>query len=295
MDKIIGAMSALITPFKNGKIDFVSYERIIKRQIKYGIDACIPTGTTGEATTLSHKEHMECIEVAISICKNTDTKILAGAGSNSTEEAIKLAKFAQKAGADGILCVSPYYNKPTQSGLYKHFMSISNSINIPMMLYNIPSRTGIDIDTSTMQKLFTDSKNIYGVKEASGKIGKVVEINAKIPSFKIISGEDLINHSILASGGSGVISVTSNLLPDMVIDLVRNAKEKKYDDNLIISAKLFDINKVLFCETNPIPIKTAMWLSGLIDSLEFRLPLDKISEESLKLLEKTLEKYEVKQ
>lgn len=295
MNKIIGAMSALITPFKNGKIDFTSYERIIKRQIKYGIDACIPTGTTGEATTLSHKEHMECIEAAIDICKNTNTKILAGAGSNSTKEAIELAKFAQKAGADGILCVSPYYNKPTQSGLYKHFMEISNNIDIPIMLYNIPSRTGVDIDTSTMKKLFLDSKNIYGVKEASGKISKVIEINAKIPDFKIVSGEDLINHSILASGGCGVISVTSNILPNMIVDLVNNAKEKKYDDNLIISAKLYDINKILFCETNPIPIKTAMWLVGLIDSLEFRLPLDKISEENLKLLKKTLEKYEVKQ
>lgn len=295
MDKITGAMSALITPFKNDKIDFISYEKIIKRQIKYGIDACVPAGTTGEATTLSHKEHMECIEVAVDICKNTNTKILAGAGSNSTIEAIKLAKFAQKAGADGILCVSPYYNKPTQSGLYKHFMSISNSIDIPMMLYNIPSRTGIDIGISTMQKLFADSKNIYGVKEASGIISRVVEINTKIPNFEIISGEDLINHSILASGGSGIISVTSNLLPDMIINLVDNAKKKKYSDNLAISTKLFDINKVLFCETNPIPIKTAMWLTGLIDSLEFRLPLDKISEENLKLLERTLEKYEVKQ
>lgn len=295
MNEIIGTMSALITPFKNGKIDFNSYEKIIKRQIKYGIDACVPTGTTGEATTLSHEEHMECIETAIAICKNTNTKILAGTGSNSTKEAIELAKFAQKAGADGVLCVSPYYNKPTQNGLYKHFMAISDSIDIPMMLYNIPSRTGIDIDTLTMQKLSVESKNIYGVKEASGSISKVIEINAKLPNFKIISGEDLINHSILTSGGCGVISVTSNLLPDMVSKLVKSTKDKKYDDSLTMSAKLFDINKVLFCETNPIPIKTAMWLVGLIDSLEFRLPLDKMGAENLKLLEKVLEKYEVRQ
>lgn len=295
MTKITGAMSALITPFKEGKIDFNSYEKIIKRQIKYGIDACIPTGTTGESTTLSHIEHMECIEAAIDICKNTNTKVLAGAGSNSTKEAIELAKFAQKAGSNGILCVSPYYNKPTQNGLYEHFMAISNSIDIPMMLYNIPSRTGVDIDVLTMQRLFKDSKNIYGVKEASGNINKIVEINSKIPEFKIISGEDLINHSILATGGCGVISVTSNLLPDMITSLVNNAIEKKYDNSLAINAKLFDINKALFCETNPIPIKTAMWLSGLIDSLEFRLPLGKMGEENLKLLKKTLEKYEVKQ
>lgn len=295
MNAIIGAMSALITPFKNGKIDFNSYERIIKRQIKYNIDVCVPTGTTGESTTISHKEHMECIEATINICKNTNTKVLAGVGSNSTKEAIELAKFAQKAGSNGILCVSPYYNKPTQNGLYEHFMAISNSIDIPMLLYNIPSRTGVDIDVSTMKRLFTDSKNIYGVKEASGNINKIVEIHSKIPEFKIISGEDLINHSILATGGCGVISVTSNLLPDMVVSLVNNARDKKYDTSLTINAKLFDINKALFCETNPIPIKTAMWLSGLIDSLEFRLPLGKMNEENLKLLKKILEKYEVKQ
>lgn len=294
MTEIIGAMSALITPFKNDKVDFVSYENIIKRQIKYGMDACLTMGTTGESATLSHKEHMECIEATVNVCKNTGVKVLAGAGSNSTKEAIDLAKFAQKAGADAILCVSPYYNKPTQEGLYQHFLAIASSIDIPIMLYNIPGRTGVSIDISTMERLNNANKNIYAVKEASGNIERIVEINAKMPNFKILSGEDSINHPILASGGCGVVSVTGNLLPDKIVNLVKYATNKDYQNSLRESAELFEINKVLFCETNPIPIKTAMWIYGLIENLEFRLPLSEMSTKNVKLLEKTLEKYEVK-
>lgn len=294
MTEIIGAMSALITPFKNDKVDFVSYENIIKRQIKYGMDACLTMGTTGESATLSHKEHMECIEATVNVCKNTGVKVLAGAGSNSTKEAIDLAKFAQKAGADTILCVSPYYNKPTQEGLYQHFLAIASSIDIPIMLYNIPGRTGVSIDISTMERLNNANKNIYAVKEASGNIERIVEINAKMPNFKILSGEDSINHPILASGGCGVVSVTGNLLPDKIVNLVKYATNKDYQNSLKESAELFEINKVLFCETNPIPIKTAMWIYGLIENLEFRLPLNEMSTKNVKLLEKTLEKYEVK-
>lgn len=294
MTEIIGAMSALITPFKNDKVDFVSYENIIKRQIKYGMDACLTMGTTGESATLSHKEHMECIEATVNVCKNTGVKVLAGAGSNSTKEAIDLAKFAQKAGADAILCVSPYYNKPTQEGLYQHFLAIASSIDIPIMLYNIPGRTGVSIDISTMERLNNANKNIYAVKEASGNIERIVEINAKMPNFKILSGEDSINHPILASGGCGVVSVTGNLLPDKIVNLVKYATNKDYQNSLRESAELFEINKVLFCETNPIPIKTAMWIYGLIENLEFRLPLSEMSTKNVKLLEKTLERYEVK-
>lgn len=294
MTEIIGAMSALITPFKNDKVDFVSYENIIKRQIKYGMDACLTMGTTGESATLSHKEHMECIEATVNVCKNTGVKVLAGAGSNSTKEAIDLAKFAQKAGADAILCVSPYYNKPTQEGLYQHFLAIASSIDIPIMLYNIPGRTGVSIDISTMERLNNANKNIYAVKEASGNIERIVEINAKMPNFKILSGEDSINHPILASGGCGVVSVTGNLLPDKIVNLVKYTTNKDYQNSLKESAELFEINKVLFCETNPIPIKTAMWIYGLIENLEFRLPLNEMSTKNVKLLEKTLEKYEVK-
>lgn len=295
MTKVIGAMSALITPFKNDKIDFISYEKIIRRQIRHRMDACVPIGTTGESTTLSHREHKECIEAAVSICKGTGVQVLAGAGSNSTKEAVELAKFAQSAGANAILCVAPYYNKPTQEGLYLHFLEIANAIEIPMLLYNIPSRTGVSIDIATMERLFTANSNIYGVKEASGDIERVVALNTRIPNFKVLSGEDCINYPILASGGVGAISVTGNLLPNKIVDLVDCAKNGDFEKSRAINTELFAINKALFCETNPIPIKTAMWLCGFIDSLEFRLPLSPMKRENLTYLENIIKQYEVKE
>ncbi len=292
---VLGAMSAIITPFKNDKIDFVSYEKIIKRQIRFNMDAVVPIGTTGESTTLSHKEHRDCIEAAVSICKNSGVKVLAGAGSNSTQEAIELAQFAQSAGADAILCVSPYYNKPTQEGLFQHFLAIANSIEIPLMLYNIPSRTGVNMEIATIERLHSANPNIYAIKEASGDIERVVALNAKMPNFSILSGEDAINYPILASGGVGVISVTGNLLPDKIKSLVDSAKSGDFIKSRSINAELFAINKALFCETNPIPIKTAMWLCGLIETLEFRLPLSPMKRENLAFLESIIKQYEVKE
>lgn len=292
---VLGAMSAIITPFKNDKIDFVSYEKIIKRQIRFNMDAVVPIGTTGESTTLSHKEHRDCIEAAVSICKNSGVKVLAGAGSNSTQEAIELAQFAQSAGANAILCVSPYYNKPTQEGLFQHFLAIANSIEIPLMLYNIPSRTGVNMEIATIERLHSANPNIYAIKEASGDIERVVALNAKMPNFSILSGEDAINYPILASGGVGVISVTGNLLPDKIKSLVDSAKSGDFIKSRSINAELFAINKALFCETNPIPIKTAMWLCGLIETLEFRLPLSPIKRENLAFLESIIKQYEVKE
>ncbi len=293
MTAVTGAMSALITPFKNDKIDFLSYEKIIKRQISAKMDACVPVGTTGESTTLSHKEHQECIESAVNICKGSGVKVLAGAGSNSTKEAIELAQFAQKAGADGILCVSPYYNKPTQEGLFQHFLAIANSVEIPLLLYNIPGRTGVSIDIATIERLFHANPNIYGVKEASGDIERVVALNAKMPNFAILSGEDAINYPILANGGVGVISVTGNLLPQKIVAMVECARAGDLECARKINAELYAINKALFCETNPIPIKTAMWLCGLIENLEFRLPLSPMRAENLAFLETIIKQYEV--
>ncbi|MCE3047249.1 4-hydroxy-tetrahydrodipicolinate synthase [Helicobacter kayseriensis] len=292
---ILGAMSALITPFKNGKVDSLSYERIIQRQAKYGMDACVPVGTTGESATLSHKEHMECIEIAVSVCKQNHMKVLAGAGSNSTHEAIELAQFAQKIGADGILCVTPYYNKPTQKGLFEHYKAIAKSIEIPMMLYNVPSRTGVNIEVSTALKLFEEVENIYGIKEATGLVEHIVALHSASPKSIIASGEDAINYPILASGGKAVISVTGNLLPDKISDLTHCATDGEFERAREINEELYAINKALFCETNPVPIKTAMFLSGLIETLEFRLPLVALKKENLTMLEKILEKYEVLQ
>ncbi len=289
-----GAMSALVTPFKNNKIDSESLIRLIERQAKYGMDACVPVGTTGESATLTHNEHMECIEIAVSVAKNTSLKVLAGAGSNSTAEAIELAQFAQKCGADGILCVSPYYNKPSQEGIYQHYKAVAQSVEIPLMLYNVPSRTGVEISIDTALRLFKDVKNITSIKEASGSMERVIELNSKESNFGIFSGEDAINYAILANGGSGVISVTGNLLPDKIATLTHLALQGKLLESKAINNELYAINTVLFCESNPIPIKAAMYLAGLIPSLEYRLPLVHPSTDSMRLIDQALQKYEVK-
>ncbi len=292
-ESIIGAMSALVTPFKEGKLDEQSYERLIKRQIKHGIDAVSPVGTTGESATLTHEEHRRCIEIAVDACKGTNVKVLAGAGSNATHEAVELAKFAAKCGADGVLVVTPYYNKPSQEGLYQHYKAVASSIDIPLLLYNVPGRTACDIATDTALRLFRDCKNIYGVKEASGNIDKCVDLLAHEARMAVISGDDAINYPILSNGGKGVISVSANLLPDMIAKLVHLALNEHYKEAKAINDELYNINKVLFCESNPIPIKAAMFMSGLLPSLEYRLPLVAPSKESMRKIEEVLKQYEV--
>ncbi|KAA6225360.1 MULTISPECIES: 4-hydroxy-tetrahydrodipicolinate synthase [unclassified Campylobacter] len=294
MNKIIGAMTALITPFKNGKLDEECYERLIKRQIQNNIDAIVPVGTTGESATLTHEEHRICIQIAVQACKNTNTKVLAGAGSNATHEVIALAQFAQSVGADGILSVTPYYNKPTQNGLFEHYKAIANNIDLPLLLYNVPSRTGCEIEVDTIIKLFLECENIYGVKEASGNIQRCVELLAKEERMIVISGDDAINYPILASGGKGVISVTSNLLPDMISKLTHEVLNENYQESRKLNSKLYNINKILFCESNPIPIKTAMFIAGLLPNLEFRLPLCSISKENYAKIESIMKNYEIK-
>nr|WP_211436657.1 4-hydroxy-tetrahydrodipicolinate synthase [Campylobacter sp. RM15925] len=287
-------MTALITPFKNGKLDEQAYEKLIKRQIKNGIDAVVPVGTTGESATLTHDEHRICIEIAVSACKDTGVKVLAGAGSNATHEAVGLAQFAQSHGADGILSVAPYYNKPTQEGLYQHYKTIASSVEIPVLLYNVPGRVGVDILPCTIFRLFKDCENIFGVKEASGSIDRCVDLLAHEPNLVVISGEDAINYPILSNGGKGVISVTSNLLPDKISELTHLALDEEYIKAKAINDKLYNINKMLFCESNPIPIKAAMYIAGLLETLEYRLPLCAPSSENLKNIEETMKQYEIK-
>ncbi len=288
MDTIIGSMTALVTPFKNGKLDLEKYETLIKRQIANGVDAVSPVGTTGESATLSHKEHKECIEVAVATCKNTRVKVLAGAGSNATSEACDIAKFAQEIGANGILSIAPYYNKPTQEGLYQHYKTIAQSVEIPFML-----RTGVDLLPETAIRLFDDVKNIYGIKEATGSLERATAIISQRENFFVFSGDDSVDFAMLASGAKGIISVTSNLVPNLKSKLVSSVMSGDFQTALKIHNDLFELNKVLFCESNPIPIKAAMYLSGLLDSLEFRLPLTNPSNETLDKLEKILKKYEV--
>ncbi|TKX32455.1 4-hydroxy-tetrahydrodipicolinate synthase [Campylobacter aviculae] len=296
MDKnaIIGAMTALVTPFKNNKIDEQCYAKLIQRQIDNGINAVVPVGTTGESATLTHDEHKACIEIAVEVCKNTKVKVLAGAGSNATHEAVDLAQFARDCGADGILSVAPYYNKPTQKGLYEHYKAIAMSVDIPVLLYNVPGRTGCDIATETAIDLFRTCENIYGIKEASGSIDKCVDLLAHEPKMVLISGEDAINYPILSNGGKGVISVTSNLLPDRISMLTHRALEENYKEAKQINDELYNINKILFCESNPIPIKTAMHIAGLIENLEFRLPLCPPSKENYAKIQEVMKQYNIK-
>lgn len=290
---ITGATTALITPFKNGSLDEQTFAKLITRQINNNIDAVCPVGTTGESATLSHDEHKRCIEIAVEVCKGTNTKVLAGAGSNATHEAIDIAKHAQECGVDAIFSVSPYYNKPSQEGLYQHYKAIATSIEVPFMLYNVPGRTGVDVTAQTVCRLFDDVDNIIGIKEATGSIERAVELLSKRPDLYLFSGDDAIDYPIMANGGKGFTSVTSNLLPDMKADLAHNALDGNFMEAKKINDELYDINKVLFCESNPIPIKAAMYIAGLIDTLEYRLPLVPPSTVNMKEIEDIMKKYNI--
>lgn len=291
---IIGAMTALVTPFKDGKLNEENYAKLIKRQIDNNIDVVVPVGTTGESATLSHEEHRRCIEIAVDVCKNTNVKVLAGAGSNATHEAVGIAKFAQEHGADGILSVTPYYNKPMQEGLYQHYKALASAVEIPVLLYNVPARTACDLLPETIYRLFNECSNVYGVKEATGSIERCVDLLAHEPELSVISGDDAINYPILSNGGNGVISVTSNLLPNKIADLTHAALSGDYHEAKRINDKLYTMNKILFCESNPIPIKAAMYIVGLLDTLEYRLPLTPPSKENMKKIEEVIKQYDIK-
>jgi 4-hydroxy-tetrahydrodipicolinate synthase len=290
----VGATTALITPFKDGKLDEVTYEKLINRQINNGIDAVCPVGTTGESATLSHDDHKLCIEIAVATCKGTNTKVLAGAGSNATHEAVDIAKHAQSCGADAIFSVSPYYNKPSQEGLYQHYKAIASSVEIPVMLYNVPGRTGVDILPETVIRLFDDVSNIYGIKEATGSLERAIELLSKRPDLALLSGDDAIDFPILATGGAGVTSVTANLLPDLKSQLVHSAVSGDFKTSKEINDKLYPINKVMFCESNPIPIKAAMYIAGLIPTLEYRLPLIQPNEANIQKIKDVMSNYKIK-
>jgi 4-hydroxy-tetrahydrodipicolinate synthase len=295
MNIVTGSTTALITPFKNGKLDEESYANLIKRQIKNGINAVCPVGTTGESAMLTYDEDRRCMEIAVEVCRGTNTKVLAGAGSNSTAEAIEAAKTAQKCGVDAIFSVAPYYVKPSQEGLYQHYKAIAESVGeLPFMLYNVPGRTVVDISADTVIRLFDDVKNIYGIKEATGSLERTVELLSRRPDLKVFSGDDAIDYPILANGGAGITSVTSNLLPDLKSSLVDKALSGNFAEAKAINDMLFPINKALFLESNPIMIKAAMYIAGLINTLEYRLPLVAPSVENMKKIESIMKNYDIK-
>jgi len=281
-----GAITAIVTPFKNNKIDEKTFKRLIEFQIKNGIDGIVPCGTTGESATLSFDEHKKVLEIAVETV-NKRVSVIAGAGSNNTEEALELVHFAKRIGADGALVITPYYNKPTQRCLIAHYSKISDEVDIPIVIYNVPSRTGINILPETLNELSKKS-NIVAVKEASGSLNQVCEIiNLCGDKINVLSGDDFLTVPMISVGAKGVISVASNVAPSSVSQMVRYALDGEFKKSEEIHYKLWRLFKALFIETNPIPVKSALHLMGLISN-EIRLPLLPASEDTKKVLKKIL-------
>ena len=283
-----GTYTAIVTPFKGGKVDEPALERLIKAQIKGGVDGIVPTGTTGESPTLSYEEHIEVVARTVKFAAGR-VKVMAGTGGNSTEEAVYLTKAAERAGADGSLQVSPYYNKPTQEGLYQHFKTIARATKLPIVLYSVPGRCGVEIGVDTVQRLAKDCKNVVGIKEAGGAPDRVSQLRAALgEKFVILSGDDSLTLPFMAVGADGVVSVASNVVPKEVSRMVRLFAAGNVTGALKIHAELFPLFRNLFIETNPIPVKAALAMKGMIQE-EYRLPLVKMQAKNREVLQQTLE------
>ncbi len=284
-----GSNVALITPFKDNNLDEESYIKLINFHLENNTNGLVPAGTTGESPTLNHREHEKVIELCIKEAKGK-IPVIAGTGSNSTEEAVALTKHAEKAGADGALVVTPYYNKPTQEGLYQHYKTINDNTSLPIIIYNIPSRCVIDMSVDTMARLF-ELKNIAGVKDATGDLNRLDKTIKKLgPEFIQLTGEDGLAFKFNIRGGVGIISVTANIAPKLCSDMQKYSKSKS--DNEIKEAERIDqmlqpLHKSLFIESNPAPVKYAAKLLGLCDD-EIRLPLVKIKKETQEEVKKAL-------
>ena len=282
-----GTYTAIVTPFRNGKIDVLGLERLIKAQIKGGVDGIVPVGTTGESPTVDYEEHIQIIMLAVKYAGGK-IKVLAGSGGNSTREAIFLTQQAEKAGADGSLQVAPYYNKPTQEGLFQHFHAVARATKLPIMLYSIPGRCGVEIGVDTINRLAHDSVNIVGIKEAGGNADRVSQIRAALgPSFVILSGDDSLTLPFMSVGAQGVVSVASNVIPREVAQMVRAYQLGKPSLALRLHDKYYQLFKDLFIETNPAPVKSALAMMGMIQE-EFRLPLVPMSLKNRHSLKATL-------
>lgn len=285
-----GSIVALVTPFQNGRVDEAKIKELVEFHLENGTDGIVPCGTTGESPTLSTEEHEHVVEICIASVAGR-VPVLAGTGSNSTAEAVTLTKHAAKSGADGALIVSPYYNKPTQKGLYLHFRAIAESVNIPIILYNIAGRTAVNIAPETMAQLAGDCKNIIGVKEASGSLDQMQMIKELCPeNFLLLSGDDALTLPVLSIGGAGVISVVANIVPADVARLVKTFRAGNLEEARRIHYKLFPLVRAMFLETNPIPVKKAMELLGHCSG-ELRLPLCEMGDENLRKLKSALQKY----
>lgn len=287
---IHGSIVAIVTPFKNGKIDEKSLLDLIEFQIENGTHGIVPCGTTGESPTLSHEEHEYVVELTVKAVKKR-VPVIAGTGSNSTQEAIRLTKFAEKVGANAALIVVPYYNKPTQEGLYLHFKQIASQVKIPVILYNIPGRSGVNMNPETIARLARDCKNIIGVKEASGSLQQASKILYLCGmDFVLLSGEDVINLPLLAIGGKGFITVTANIAPRDVAELYNSFTRGESNRARELHYKLFPLNEAMFLETNPIPVKVSLSIMGKVRD-EFRLPLCSMSPGNLQKLKAAIKEY----
>jgi len=285
-----GSFVAMVTPFRNGKVDEAKLRELVELHVTHGTDGLIPCGTTGESPTLSHDEHRGVVETVIEAARGR-IRVIAGTGSNSTTEAIEMTKHAERAGAAGALVVNPYYNKPTQDGLYRHFRAVAEAVAIPVVLYNIQSRTAINVETDTMARLARDVKNIVGVKEASGSLDQMSQVIAACgPDFSVLSGDDNITLPLLAIGGSGVVSVIANIVPRETADLVHAALEGDWKRARDLHYRLFPLARAAFLETNPIPIKEAMAMAGMLEP-EFRLPICRMSDANREKLRAILKPY----
>lgn len=284
-----GSIVAIITPFKNGKIDEKAFGDLIEFHIAAGTDGIVPCGTTGESATLSYDEHNRLVRLTVEAAGGR-VPVIAGTGSNSTEEAIYLTRYAKECGADGALLITPYYNKPTQEGLYRHFKEIAEEVDIPLIPYNVPGRTGVNMLPATIDRL-AEIENIVAIKEASGSMTQICEIYRLCGDrIAILSGEDAINFPILAAGGKGMISVTANIVPGKMGEMWDAFDRGEINRSREIHYELFDLHQTLFIETNPIPVKTALAMMGRCTE-EMRLPLCPMSEGNKERLRQVLERY----
>ncbi|MCS7285224.1 MAG: 4-hydroxy-tetrahydrodipicolinate synthase [Hydrogenobacter thermophilus] len=285
-----GSIVALITPFKDGEVDYPALDQLIEFHINNRTDALLVCGTTGESPTLTFEEHEKVIEYVVKKA-NGRIKVIAGTGANATHEAIELTTHAKRVGADACLSVVPYYNKPTQEGIYRHFKTIADEVDIPIIIYNIPSRTGVEIAPETIYRLAKDCPNIVGSKESTPNMDRISELIKLLgDNFTILSGDDSLTLPMMALGAKGVISVANNIMPREVKNMVDYALRGDFKKAMELHYYLFNLFKILFIETNPIPVKTACWAMGMCEK-EFRLPLCEMKPENERKLIETLKKY----
>jgi len=282
-----GTYTAIVTPFRNGEVDETALNRLIQFQIKGGVDGIVPVGTTGESPTVDYDEHINIIGLAVKFARGK-IKVLAGTGANSTKEAIYLTQRAEDVGVDGSLQVAPYYNKPSQEGLFQHFRAVARATPLPIVLYSIPSRCGVEIGVETVRRLAAECKNIIGIKESGGSADRVSALRAALgPKFEILSGDDSLTLPFMAVGAQGVVSVASNVIPRAVAQMVSAFARGDLSRARRLHAKFAPLFKDLFLETNPVPVKAALAMMGVIAE-EYRLPLVPMSAANRVKLKATL-------